>query len=232
MFRVGRHLILVSTLGAAVGVPYLTSKTGSLSEAFNAWRNAPPTAEQVPLAGFNSYQSIYQPPPGITTQGPLGPIDVAVEGPPAVDMSEVFRFDVGMDWLITRWPHVSTKLADTDLQGYRVPLVTGLREDDLAGSLTYYFDKNQRVRKITFEGSTGDATRVVQLVTSQFDLQRETDQDAGLFAYRDRWSGDVLSYLHVRPAAVVRADDPYRRFHVSMMLQKDDSSTNWTRSLY
>ncbi|MEX0867010.1 MAG: DUF6690 family protein [Pirellulales bacterium] len=225
MFRLGRHLFLIGTLGAAVGVPYLTSKSGSISEVFNSWRGGEAAANQQMLPpGLDGYQSIYQPPPGISTQGPLGPMDLAVEGPPAVDMAEVFRFDVGMDWLITRWPHVSTRLADLDMQGYRVPLVTGVREDDLAGSLTYYFDKNQRVRRITFEGSTGDATRVVQLVTSRFKLHRETDKDAGLFAYRDRWSGDVLSYLHVRPAAVVRADDPHRRFHVSLSLRKDETS--------
>jgi len=233
MFRAGKHLILIGTLSAAVGVPYLTSKTGSISETFNSLRGEGATAaDPASLPLGEGYQSIYQPPPGISSQGPLGPMDLAVEGPPAVDIAEVFRFDVGMDWLISRWPHVTTRLADTELQGYRVPLVTGVREDDIAGSLTYYFDESQQVRRITFEGSTGDATRLVQLVTSRFQLDRETDKDAGLFAYRDRWSGDVVSYLHVRPAAVVRADDPHRRFHVSLSLKQEGGSSFFSRPLY
>ena len=48
------------------------------------------------------------------------------------------------------------RLAELDVQGYRVPLVTGTSRDDLAGSLTYYFDKTHHVTHIHFRGTTGD----------------------------------------------------------------------------
>ena len=64
-------------------------------------------------------------------------------------------------WVLARWPRVSTRLANLDLQGYRVPLVSGTADGDLAGSLTYYFNSQQRVQRITFIGSTGDARPLV-----------------------------------------------------------------------
>ena len=58
---------------------------------------------------------------------------ISVEGAPVGDLAEVFRFDVTTDWILRRWPRVSTGLAQLQLQGYRVPLVTGTAQTDLAG---------------------------------------------------------------------------------------------------
>ena len=97
-------------------------------------------------------------------------------------------------------------LPDKDLQGYRVPLVTGTQEDDLAGSLTYYFTKNQHCRRITFQGTTGDARRLVALLSARFGMQRQITDDPSLYDYQKRWNGRAISELHVRP--VRRAGQP------------------------
>ena len=68
-----------------------------------------------------------------------------LEGVTARDLGEVIRFDGSPEWVMARWPRVTAGLANLDLQGYRVPLVSGTAQDDLAGSLTYYFDRNQQV---------------------------------------------------------------------------------------
>ena len=142
-----------------------------------------------------------------------------LEGVAVRDFGEIFRFDVTTGWVMSRWSRVSTGMAQLQLQGYRIPLVTGTARNDLAGALTYYFGPEQRVRKITFNGTTGDATRLVQLVTSRYGLRRRPANDSGLFIYEaPDAEGDVQSLLRIRPTGIVKADQPYQRFHVDLVL--------------
>ena len=76
------------------------------------------------------------------------------------DASSVFDFQITPEWIVAHWPAVSTGLAQLQLEGYRVPLVTGTAQHDLAGSLTYYFNAEQKLQQITFVGTTGDPTTV------------------------------------------------------------------------
>ena len=73
----------------------------------------------------------------------------AADATPMPSLAEVLRFDVTVAWVMQRWPRVSTGLPYLQLQGYRVPLVTGTTVADLAGSLTYYFNAQQQVQRIT-----------------------------------------------------------------------------------
>ena len=75
------------------------------------------------------------------------------------DPSSVFHFQITPEWIVAHWPAVSTGLAQLQLEGYRVPLVTGTARHDLAGSLTYYFNAEQKLQQITFVGTTGDPDR-------------------------------------------------------------------------
>lgn len=101
---------------------------------------------------------------------------ISVEGTPVRDLAEVFRFDVTTDWILRHWPRVSTGLAQLQLQGYRVPLVTGTGEADLAGSLTYYFNARQKVQRITFCGTTGDAARTRRAADQPSPIHPPADQ--------------------------------------------------------
>ncbi len=146
--------------------------------------------------------------------------DVRIEGSHVDELGQVFRFDVTTAWVLGHWARVSTQLADLDLQGYRVPLVTGTRPSDLAGSLTYYFNKRQRVQRITFTGTTGDARPLVSLLVARFGFRRELVDDAGLYLYRVMRGRQVLSELRIRPASVVRTSDPHGRFEVALDLRR------------
>jgi hypothetical protein len=149
------------------------------------------------------------------------PKPLSLEGPPVGELGEVFRFDITANWIMGRWTRVSTGLAQLQLQGYRVPLVTGTAENDLAGSLTYYFNPRQRVQKITFNGTTGDATRLVRFLMGRYGFKRRIVNDAGLFTYEaPAPPGEVRSILRIRPAGVVQSDQPYRRFHVDLVLER------------
>ena len=93
---------------------------------------------------------------GHSLGGAHQPSKVPIEGYGTYDLGEVINFGATPSWIMTRWPRVTVGLAELDMQGYRVPLVTGTKYDDLAGSLTYYFDQDQRVKLIHFRGTTGD----------------------------------------------------------------------------
>ncbi len=147
------------------------------------------------------------------------PISAAT--PPAYNLAEVLNFDVTMDWVLSRWPRVSTGLAHLQYQGYRVPLVTGTAESDLAGSLTYSFDPQQIVQQITFHGTTGDARKLVTLLTTRFGFVRRVVNDAGLFMYEAAASaGKRKSVLEIRSAGIVQSSDRFGRFKVDLVMYR------------
>jgi hypothetical protein len=153
----------------------------------------------------------------------LYPNATPLEGVPGYPLADVLRLDVTKEWVYQRWPRKSTALAELDLYGVRVPLVTGTQLHDLAGSLTYYFTPEGRVQLIRFRGRTGDTTQLVAIATQRFGLQRQSSVAAGeqLFQLRD---GDkVLSSLRTRPAPVLWASMPHESFTVELDLQ--DPST-------
>ena len=144
-----------------------------------------------------------------------------IEGNPPQTLAEVIRFDITVPWVVERWPRVTAGLSALNLHGYRVPLVTGTGQSDLAGALTYYFDKNQKLERIIFHGTSGDPRPLVTLVTAEpFNLERVVVNDPGLAFYQRKSSSSSLSELHIRPARVLRADTPNKRYEIEMALRR------------
>ena len=102
-----------------------------------------------------------------------------------------------------------------------MPVVTGVAEDDLAGSLTYYFDREQRLQRIAFQGTTGDPARLADFVQQYFKLSPEESLDAGL--YMKKWNSTPISVLRLRRGTVVRADAPLSRYQVMLELNRPAS---------
>jgi hypothetical protein len=204
-------------LCGALGLPYLTSNWSQVGQMFSS--GTPATAAGAPA----SPEGARGMPPQASTFGEVGPAPASSNLTPVVDMAEAIRFDVTASWVLGRWPRVTAGLPDADQQGYRVPLVTGTRDDDVAGSLTYYFNKQQRCRRITLQGTTGDARRLVALVTKRFGFTQHAQSDPGLLVYQSRWNGRAMSELHIRPARVVRASEPQSRFEVLLALNDPDA---------
>jgi len=166
----------------------------------------------------------------VAPQGGAAPLATAsssasLEGAAVRDLTEVLRFDVKPGWIVARWPRVSAGLGQLQLQGYRVPLVTGTAHDDLAGALTYYFNPRQQVQRITFDGTTGDTQKLLHLMTTRYGLARRLTNDPGLFVYEVAGpDGRARSRLWIRPAGVVKSSEPYRRFDVSFALERPEES--------
>lgn len=143
---------------------------------------------------------------------------VAVPGPVVTDFGDVFRFDLSPHSITQRWSRVSTSLSDMDLQGYRVPLVTGNADSDLAGSLTYYFDGRPRTRRITFLGTTGDPQRLVGYMAKYYGFRKVPAKSPREMVYRTR--SRVAGEMTVTPAEVLDKNLSATNYRVVLSLQR------------
>lgn len=117
------------------------------------------------------------------------------EGQPVHDFGEIFRFDIIPRWIVSRWGSVNRTLANSEFEAFRVPVVTGKAANDLTGSLTYYFDANDVVQRIAFLGATYDDKRLVEFMTTKYQLKKEPALGPDLYGVR--WSGKLRSALVV-----------------------------------
>ena len=219
-----KRFFLSSFMVGAVIVPYAISTSGDWynkvkTQYFSSSPQAAAPATPQPAATANGQAAQTSQAPGLAAlQAPSKP--QSIEGFPATDLKEVLHFDGTPAWVMSRWPRVSSGLATLDLQGYRVPLVTGTAQDDLAGSLTYYFDKEQRVKFISFQGATGDPRKLIALVTAKYGFKPEQTNDPGLSLFMVKWNGKPVSELRIRPARLVRADQPHSRYEIYLAMRR------------
>jgi hypothetical protein len=213
-------------LAASVGVPYMASNTMEWTQQL---RGVPSLATvgatgSPPAEAAAASPAAVTPPPvasPLPTPAPGGSVFATqpLEGTPTHSIADVLRFDVTRDWVYQQWPRKSTALAELDLYGVRVPLVTGTQLHDLAGSLTYYFGLDGRVKRITFTGRTGDTTQVTAIAHQRFGLQAQATPIAGEQLLQYRKGDDVIGELRTRPAPVLWANTPHDSFAVELVFQ-------------
>jgi hypothetical protein len=228
---------MILMLGGAAFLPYLVSKQSPVHDSLTAplkWiGEAPAEPSGTRLAPTDPH---YGPSVGDShafVNGGAGPAAGKVASPqprtasrgdaPLVPIEQALRWELTPAWVMSTWPRVTTHLAELDLQGYRMPLVTGTTETDIAGSLTYYFDPQQRLSRITFNGTTGDARRLVTFLSqSHHFLRHLAADDPGLYLYQVEQDKRALSELKIRAAPIVKAGSPYGRFEVSLDMRRPE----------
>ena len=141
---------------------------------------------------------------------------------PTVNLEGVLRFDVDPRWVMQHWPHVSTTRIDGPLDGLRVPLITGTTPQDVVGSLTYYFNEQQQVQRISMDGFMGDDRRMVAVVTKVFQLKPEPR--AGVGVYVSKWNGKPISALWVRRMPVVHTGNGAQQYEFALEINRPNSS--------
>jgi hypothetical protein len=187
------------------------------------WASGRPTPKAVPqpVASADAAKPAAAAEAAPKPAAPPAPAVPQLETMPTYDFADVLRFDISPGWIMQRWPRVSAGLGNLQLQGYRVPLVTGGAQNDLAGSLTYYFNANQQVQQIRFQGTTGDVRRLVQFVTTRYHLGRRVVNNPGEFVYEiPEPRGEAKSVLTIRTASVLISSQPYQRFDVALVLER------------
>ncbi|MDB4777972.1 hypothetical protein OAG68_00785 [bacterium] len=141
---------------------------------------------------------------------------------PTTNLAEIIRFDINPDWIKQRWPRVSMTPQDDNLHGMRVALVTGTNPSDLHGSLTYHFDRNQSLQRVSFQGWTGDASRLVNLLTQQYDFKQKPSHLAGLYA-SSSWGREKGALLMQHPD-VIRSDTPTQQMGIVLEINNPNGS--------
>jgi hypothetical protein len=211
--------LYVAGLSLAVGGPASVFSTAHLMTGDKTGAASPPaaTASALPqqtAAGSATISSM--PSVGFPSASP-------VDSMPLPSLGEVLRFDVTVEWVLQRWPRVTTGLPHLQLQGYRVPLVTGSALTDVAGSLTYYFNARQQVQRITLRGTTGDPTVLVTLLSERHHFTRRLTNDPGVIVYEvvDSSSRPAGS-LKIRSAKVITSTQPHMRFEVDLEMDRPE----------
>lgn len=216
----GRSWMFLMLLVGTIAVPYVASNSSDLRES--AAKIVPALSSDADNAGApNALVASSTPPTSTAANSASTPAAAATSGRDQTDvaaMDEVFRFDVTPVWVMSRWTRVSTQLAGLGERGYRVPLVTGSGEDDLAGALTYYFTPEHRLRRITFSGTTGDPKRLVWMLNNRFQFEQRIVPGATAFTYESNISSSAPSTLHISPVRVVRANAPYARYSIELQM--------------
>ena len=141
---------------------------------------------------------------------------------PTPQLSEIFRFDLTPQWVKSRWDRVSITSTDYGLKAMRVALVTGTNTNDLHGALTYYFDKQQRLQRITLRGWSGDASRLVKLVTSGYGFKAQNTHMSGLYLAKPFLN--ITGALLMQDAAVVQSKHPTEQVAISMEINNPDGT--------
>jgi len=199
-----KKLLFVPLLMAAGGAPYMMLEKGDNG------KNLTTTVTEM----FSSETSSQ------ATLAPIGPVEggAPLEGAPVAQFSEVIRFDVSPSWIMQRWGRVTTALDAPNMQGFRTALVTGPKHDDLAGSLTYYFNADQQVQRISFHGSTGDPQRLVETIAKPYGLKPERSLSMGTYA--TRWNGVATSAMRITQQPVVTGGAAHQRFNVILEINR------------
>lgn len=204
-----RRLLLVAPFVLSIGVPYVmvSESMKPHRDTIRSWFQGGGNLTSSADASLASGESQA----GSSASG-------VVQQPPVTDLSQILRFDISPRWVLDRWPQVTTTRAEDQLVGLRVALVTGTQPQDVAGALTYYFDKQQRLRRIALRGTTGDERYLVSLVTRYYQLKPELVP--GVAVYTAKWNGQPISALVVRRKPVLHANEMLGRADVMLELNR------------
>jgi hypothetical protein len=209
-----RPMLFLGVLVAAVVVPYVLLDENLSESVHSTWDRLLGRVEQDKDEVLNALHAAnYSPASG--KPGHVAPTPI----------EQVFRFDLTPQWVASRWPRVSTVAgSDPDQLGMRVVLVTGTQPDDIAGSLTYYFDRHHQLRRITFTGLTRDPRRLLAAVVTPYRLKSQPTTDAAYYLGGD--PKDPTSEVIVRHMPVLVAEAGIANAEVEVDLSRGDSSSS------
>lgn len=227
-----KTLLFAPIVAAAAGLPVAASKSdlfrskngpaSGFDAASAAWPSAP--SASVPTSGYSSLPStaptLIRPNAGIpAATAASATADSSRSGLTPMPLESVFRLDVDPNWVSRNWSRVSTTLADPQMPGMRVPLVTGYGVDDLSGSLSLYFDGARQVQRMQFHGYTGDPRKIAQFVQARYQMRPYAGMGQSL--YISQWNGVPTSVLQIGFApATIANHHPYRKYEVRLELNR------------
>jgi hypothetical protein len=212
---------VASLIGSAIIGPYFYfggAEAPPASQVPSAQSSADPAAY---LTGYIGQPHSAGAPISTYTMASQAPTQASIPSltnAPVSDFREVLRFDISPAWVPQHFNRVTTVLADSRLDGLRVPFVSGTQPTDIAGSLTYFFDAQQTLRRIQLVGNCGDPTILVNLMLQYYHLKAESSLGGHL--YTTRWNNRVTSVMQLTPAPVIYSHDAHSRYQVFLELNQ------------
>ncbi len=210
-----RPLLFVGVLLAAVIVPYVVLDEQLGQSVRGGWTRLLGKAEEEKDALLDRFNETGYSPAAMPASGP------------AVTIEQAFRFDLTPQWVSSHWPRVSTVLGEPEQLGMRVALVSGTQPDDVAGSLTYYFDAHHQLQRITFDGLTRDPRRILAATVTPYKLKSQPTTGAAHYLSGD--PREPTSEVVVEHLPVLTADPTAARAEVTVDLRRADARTGRPR---
>ncbi|MDG2407733.1 MAG: hypothetical protein P8M53_01835 [Pirellulales bacterium] len=139
---------------------------------------------------------------------------------PAMPLDQAISFQMTIQNILKNWPQVSTGIKEDGLFGYRVPLVSGTGESDVTGALTYFFGSDRVLYRIDFKGDTGDARKLVLHLTQNFQMERRTSAEQGVYLYQTPGEVQAVGELRICPRTIIHNAHPHQRFELSLQLSR------------
>lgn len=236
-----RQIILAALLAAAVGIPYFSTdgnwrqwidwakskfqSNGDDVSIGSDWLASLGITEESNdseiMSDGNATGANTAGQPKVTPTMSLKDLPTDLSGPENARLQDLIRFDRSPYWVTQNWSRVTTVLAEVELEGFRVPVVTGTELTDFAGSITYYFDKQHQLQRIVLDGMCGETGLIEEFAAEHLGLKRQPTLGAAL--YTASWNGRHRSVLKCDHAPVVESRSPFTRYTVYMELNHPSS---------
>ncbi|MCL2117412.1 MAG: hypothetical protein FWH27_03185 [Planctomycetaceae bacterium] len=198
----------------------------------NSPASAPPTpqvSQPTPPNGEAGTEHVAEKPPIVITpesiqhKDDIGlPLPEDLKRSKPVPMNELLRFGYVPNDIVQRWPYVTAVNPELHVQAYRAPFFTGTTPEDLEGVVTYYFDARNNTTQIMVRAKTGDFRPLVDWLKKYYGFEYRETQSPVVYVYEppQRWPGKSDSHLWVRPAHAFAEGYDYKRFDVTLVLNR------------
>lgn len=205
-----KRIIYLVIFGGVLFIPLvvLTDRTGDHSEAGDDTGFMDSISSWLDEVG-NSISSIFSGDektaptlndPAMTTPDPDGQ-SPHLDGGIFSDIGQILSFDTTPKDIANRWALVSFHVKNNGLHSYRVPVVTGEKQDDLAGAITYLFDEHEKLQRIEFLGYTEDASTLITVMKQKFHMTQRPSRPGALFV-KSRHKLPISALRIVRPEVI------------------------------
>ena len=140
----------------------------------------------------------------------------------SVPLADLLRFNYVPNDIVQRWPYVTAVNPELHVQAYRAPFYTGTTPEDLEGVVTYYFDARNNTTQIMIRAKTGDFRPLVDWLNKYYGFEYRETQSPVVYVYEppQRWPSKSDSHLWIRPAHAFADGYEYKRFDVTLVLNR------------
>jgi hypothetical protein len=247
---VTKNFLWPALLAGAIGIPYMASQdhgstewelqpaltnTDQQSQYFTQPNYQHPTASGylqtsatgVPAVPLNLDGQANVILPGDANSPDLNAMPLAFV--PVANFAEVIRLDANSTWVKSRWDRISVFATGDGLTAFRCDLVTGMNQGDLHGCLTYFFDRQDKVAKISFRGWCGDPSPIKNFAITSWKLEPKDGKSSSVFVARS-WRV-TRGALILQNAPIIRRDQPHEQVAVFFEVAAPDFRDGISREM-